>query len=34
MTCHINLIGIGSMNAAPSMIHANDNDLFPPPSKY
>lgn len=24
MTFHINLIGIGSMNAAPSMIHAND----------
>lgn len=24
MTCHINLIGIGSMNVAPSMIHAND----------
>lgn len=24
MTCHINLIGIGSMNAVPSMIHAND----------
>lgn len=24
MTCHINLIGIGNMNAAPSKIHAND----------